>query len=229
MEGPAADPATDPDAGLAPLSALQHLAFCARQCGLIHLEDAWAENALTAEGRVLHERVDNAPGETRRGVRVARGVPLRSARLGLIGRADVVEFHSRRGQPPLPCPVEYKRGKAKPHDADRVQLCAQGLCLEEMLGLEVPGGALFYGETRRRQEVAFDADLRARTESLARELHAMLAVRTNPPPEPGPKCRSCSLEALCLPGICRPKPAGGRSAAAWLAGMLRADAEGDLP
>ncbi|QCN95916.1 CRISPR-associated protein Cas4 [Azospirillum argentinense] len=207
------------DSALVPLSALQHLAFCARQCGLIHLEDAWAENALTAEGRVLHERVDNAPGETRRGVRIARGVPLRHRRLGLVGRADVVEFHNRRGLPPLPCPVEYKRGKAKPHDADRVQLCAQGLCLEEMLGLEVPSGALFYGETRRRQEVAFDAALRARTEALAGELHALLASRVTPPPEPGPKCRSCSLEPFCLPTL-----SGSRSAAVWLDRMLRADA-----
>jgi CRISPR-associated exonuclease Cas4 len=215
---------TDPDAGLASLSALQHLAFCARQCGLIHLEDAWAENALTAEGRVLHERVDNSPGETRRGVRIARGVALRSLRLGLVGRADVVEFHSRRGAPPLPCPVEYKRGKAKPHDADRVQLCAQGLCLEEMLGVAVPGGALFYGETRRREEVAFDEPLRARTEALARDLHAMLAAGITPPPEPGPKCRSCSLEAFCLP-----KLSGARSAAAWLERALRAQAEGEPP
>lgn len=217
------------DSALAPLSALQHLVFCPRQCALIHLEDAWAENALTAEGRVLHERVDNAPGETRRGVRIARGVPLRNLRLGLVGRADVVEFHNRRGLPPLPCPVEYKRGKAKPHDADRVQLCAQGLCLEEMLGMEVPGGALFYGETRHRQEVAFDAALRTRTEALAGDLHALLASRVTPPPEPAAKCRSCSLEPFCLPTL-----SGARSAAAWLDRMLRADAgrdgaEGDSP
>lgn len=215
-----ADPdAADPDATLAPLSALQHLAFCPRQCALIHLEGAWAENALTAEGRVLHERVDEAPGETRRGVRVARGVALRCGRLGLIGKADVVEFHARRGGPPVPYPVEYKRGKPKPHDADRVQLCAQALCLEEMLGTPVPRGALFYGQPRRRDEVVFDASLRARTEAAAAALHALLAAGVTPPPEPGPKCRSCSLEPFCLPDV-----AGGRSAAAWLARALKEDA-----
>lgn len=210
--------APDADSALAPLSALQHLAFCPRQCALIHLEGAWAENLLTAEGRVLHERVDEAPGETRRGVRVARGVALRSLRLGLIGKADVVEFRARRSGPPQPYPVEYKRGKPKPHDADRVQLCAQALCLEEMLGVPVPRGALFYGEPRRRQEVAFDDALRARTEETAHALHALLAGGVTPPPEPGPKCRSCSLEPICLP-----KASAGRSAAGWLARALRED------
>jgi len=212
--GPADPDTADPDGGLAPLSALQHLAFCARQCALIHLEDAWAENVLTAEGRVLHERVDEHPGETRRGVRIARSVALRSARLGLIGRADVVEFHPRCGA----CPVEYKRGRPKLHDADRVQLCAQGLCLEEMLGTTVPGGALFYGETRRREEVAFDAALRARTEALAAQLHELLAAGVTPPPQPGAKCRSCSLEPVCLPRV-----SGARSAAGWLKRALDGD------
>ncbi|PWC38473.1 CRISPR-associated protein Cas4 [Azospirillum sp. TSO22-1] len=211
--------AADPDAALAPLSALQHLAFCPRQCALIHLEGAWAENALTAEGRVLHERVDEAPGESRRSVRVARGVALRSRRLGLIGKADVVEFHARRGGPPVPYPVEYKRGKPKPFDADRVQLCAQALCLEEMLDTPVPRGALFYGQPRRREEVVLDDSLRARTEAAAAGLHALLAAGVTPPPEPGPKCHSCSLEPFCLPGV-----AAGRSAAAWLARALKEDA-----
>lgn len=211
-------PAADADSALAPLSALQHLVFCPRQCALIHLEGAWAENLLTAEGRVLHERVDEAPGETRRGVRIGRGVALRSLRLGLVGKADVVEFHARRSGPPQPYPVEYKRGKPKPHDADRVQLCAQALCLEEMMGMPVPRGALFYGEPRRLQEVAFDDALRTRTEETAKALHALLAGRATPPPEPGVKCRSCSLEAACLP-----KTSAGRSAAGWLARALRED------
>lgn len=212
----------DPDAGLAPLSALQHLSFCRRQCALIHLENVWAENALTAEGRVLHETVDKAPGETRRGVRIARGVPLVSRRLGLIGRADVVEFHARRRQPPQPFPVEYKRGAPKPHDADRVQLCAQALCLEEMLGVPVPSGALFYGETRRRLDVAFDDDLRRRTAELAAELHALLAEGRTPPPEPGPKCQSCSLKDACLPDLPALSGKGGRSVADWLARAVAA-------
>lgn len=216
---PAPSLAGDPDAALAPLSALQHLAFCPRQCALIHLEGAWAENRLTAEGRVLHERVDAGSGETRSGVRVARGVALCSRRLGLIGKADVVEFRSRRSGPPQPYPVEYKRGRPKPHDADRIQLCAQALCLEEMLGVPVPRGALFYGEPRRREDIAFDDGLRGRTADTARALHALLAAGVTPPPEPAAKCRSCSLEPFCLP-----KAAAGRSAAGWLARALREDA-----
>ncbi|HYE50740.1 MAG TPA: CRISPR-associated protein Cas4 [Azospirillaceae bacterium] len=204
-----------PDEALAPLSALQHLVFCRRQCGLIHLEGVWAENALTAEGRVLHEAVDHAPGETRRGVRVARGIPLASRRLGLAGRADVVEFHPRRGGAPVPFPVEYKRGAPKPHDADAVQLCAQALCLEEMLGVPVPAGALFYGATRRREEVAFGPALRDRVAELAAALHRLLAAGRTPPPEPGPKCRACSLRDACLPDL----PAAG-SVARWLARTL---------
>ncbi|WP_370540630.1 CRISPR-associated protein Cas4 [Azospirillum sp. INR13] len=129
-----------------------------------------------------------------------------------------MEFHVRRSGPPQPYPVEYKRGKPKTHDADRVQLCAQALCLEEMLGLPVPRGALFYGEPRRRQEVTFDDALRARTAAAAEAVHALLAGGVTPPPEPGAKCRSCSLEAACLP-----KTSTGCSAAGWLARALRED------
>lgn len=214
-DGPAGS--ADPDAGLAPLSALQHLAFCRRQCALIHLEGAWAENVLTAEGRVLHERADSDAGERRRGVRIARALPLRSLALGLTGKADVVEFHPRKGGPPVPFPVEYKRGRPKGTDADVVQLCAQALCLEEMLERPVPAGALFYGGTRRRLEVAFTPELRARTAGLAAALHALLAAGEMPAPEPGPKCRSCSLADACLPTRAR-----GRSVALWLDGQLRA-------
>ena len=158
---------------LLPISALQHLLFCERQAALIHLEQLWAENTLTVQGRHLHERVDTAPGESRGDVRFARALPLRSLRLGLVGRADLVELHripadaAEAGEPGAslpgvpgvwrPFPVEYKRGRPKPHHADLVQLCAQALCLEEMLGTPVPAGALFYGETRRRHDVAFDA------------------------------------------------------------------------
>lgn len=198
----------------APLSALQHLVFCPRQCALIHLESAWAENVLTAEGRLLHERVDEAPGETRPGIRIARGVRLLSRRLRLVGRADVVEFHGR-GSRARPYPVEYKRGTAKLHDADRVQLCAQALCLEEMLGVEVAEGALFYGRPRRRETVAFDVALRARTERAAADLHALLDAGTTPAPVAGSWCRSCSLEPVCLPRL-----GTRRSAAAWLTRRL---------
>ena len=137
-------PASSPDPALEdaliPLSALQHHLFCPRQCALIHIEGLWADDVATAEGRVLHERVDAGRAESRPGVRVARGLQLRSLALGVARRADAVEF---RGTPPVPYPVEYKRGRPKAHRADEVQLCAQGLCLEEMFGVAVPEGALF--------------------------------------------------------------------------------------
>src|SRR5947209_13826580 len=205
---------TDDD--LLPLSALQHLLFCERQAALIHLEQLWAENPLTVEGRHLHERVDTAPGESRGDVRFARSLPLRSLRLGLVGRADLVELHrisadtadagepgaSLPGVPGVwrPYPVEYKRGRPKPHHADEVQLCAQGLCLEEMLGTPVPAGALFYGQTRRRLDVPFGDDLRRETEAAAARLHRLLASGVTPKPVREPKCDQCSLIDLCLPG-----------------------------
>ena len=143
---------------LLPLSALQHLVFCERQFALIHVEQVWTENVLTVEGRQLHEQVDGGEAEARGEVRIARSVPLRSLRLGLTGRSDVVELRRSADGVEIPgvsgrwrpYPIEYKRGKPKPHRADEVQLCAQGMCLEEMLGVEVPLGALFYGTTRRR-------------------------------------------------------------------------------
>ncbi|MFE1598067.1 CRISPR-associated protein Cas4 [Methylobacterium sp. ID0610] len=198
---------------LIPLSALQHFLFCPRQCALIHLEDLWAEDVATAEGRILHERVDAGGTEGRAGVRVARGLALRSLALGVAGRADAVEF---RGRTPRPVPVEYKRGKPKTHRADEVQLCAQAICLEEMFGTPVPEGALFYGETRRRQGVAFDAELRALTAEVAAGARAMIAGGTTPPPRRTPGCRRCSLQDLCQPGRLERPPA----IAGWLADRI---------
>ena len=146
---------------LLPLSALQHLLFCERQCALIHIEQAWSENLFTAEGRIMHERVDSGGRESRGAVRLAYGLALHSFRLGLAGKADVVEFHRDGAGNWQPFPVEHKRGRAKKENWDRVQLCAQAICLEEMLGTAVPAGALFYGKSRRRQDVVFDAELRA--------------------------------------------------------------------
>src|SRR4051812_27370601 len=153
---------------LLPLSALQHLVFCERQFALIHVEGLWAENALTISGRQLHERAD-LPGEARgASVRVARALPLRCDRLRLAGKADIVEFHREVADDGTalwrPFPVEYKRGRPKPGGADEVQLCAQAVCLEEMLGVAVPFGALFYGKTRRRKPVEFTPGLRERVE-----------------------------------------------------------------
>lgn len=184
---------------LLPLSALQHLLYCERQCALIHIEQAWAENRFTAEGNILHERVDRGGDGARRGVRLEYAMPLRSFRLGLIGKADVVEFHRRDDEQWQPFPVEYKRGKAKKDNCDKVQLCAQALCLEEMFGLSVVAGALFYGKTRRRQEVVFDPGLRRETEEAACRLHALIASGRTPSPEFGAKCRCCSLADVCLP------------------------------
>ncbi len=203
---------TESDEAL-PLSGLQHLAFCPRQWGLIHMEQQWRENRLTAEGRLLHERAD-LPGQARRSaLRAVRGLPLRSVRLGLSGRADVVEFR------PQPYPVEYKRGKRKPNNCDEVQLCAQALCLEEMLGTPVPRGAFFYGEPRRRLEILFSPELRAHTAALAGEMHRLARAGTTPPAQPGPHCRGCSLRDACLPAL----PEG--AAASFRAAALRSLAE----
>jgi CRISPR-associated exonuclease Cas4 len=194
-----------------PLSGLQHLAFCPRQWALIHLEQAWNENRLTAEGRVLHERAD-LPGQSRRGdLRTVRGMALSSQRLRILGRADVVEFR------PEPFPVEYKRGKRKPTDCDLVQLCAQALCLEEMLSRTVFCGAIFYGEPRRRTEVAFSPALRERTESLIATMHSLYANRTTPPAEPKSHCQSCSLVHICLPEV----TAEARALTRWQAALRR--------
>ena len=185
------------------LSALQHYAFCPRQCALIHVEQVWEENSHTALGRLMHETAHGGTSRMRDGVRVVTDLELRCARLGLHGRADVVEFHRAQGAW-RPFPVEYKKGR--PHagsDADQVQLCAQALCLEEMLGVSIGEGALFYGEARRRHGVTFDAALRARTEAVARDVRALLEGGVTPPPAPGARCGACSLNGWCLPELCR--------------------------
>ena len=189
------------------LSALQHYIFCPRQCALIHVEQLWTENLFTADGRVMHEHVHEEGRESRGDVRIERGVPLCSMRLGLSGKSDVVEFHRRADGVWLPFPVEYKRGKPKPDECDTVQLCAQAFCLEEMLKVEIPAGALFYGKTRRRTDVRFDGPLRLRTEETAMQVHRLIESGKTPEPVYSPKCESCSLINLCLP-----KTAGKRQA-----------------
>jgi CRISPR-associated exonuclease Cas4 len=183
------------------LSALQHLVFCERQCALIHIEQLWSENLFTAEGRIMHDKVDTANRESRGNVRIEYGVPMRSLRLGLIGKADVVEFHRMDDGTWMPFPVEYKRGKPKADDCDKVQLCAQAICLEEMIGVEIKSGALFYGRTRRREEVVFDEKLRRETEDAARKVHELIESRTTPKPEYSKKCKKCSLLELCMPRV----------------------------
>ena len=198
------------DDELIPLSAIQHFLFCERQCALIHQEQTWVDNRLTVEGARMHRRADSGNDETRKNLVVLRGLPVRSAKLGLSGRADVVEFRrirrgsgvtldGRRGRW-IPRPVEYKRGRPKRHRADEVQLCAQALCLEEMFDVRVSCGDLFYGARRRRNEVVFDDELRRTTEDAAGRLHALLIQGAPPPPEYEPrKCDSCSLISACLP------------------------------
>lgn len=219
------------DEALVPISALQHFVFCPRQCALIYLEGQWLDNRLTVEGTDLHERVDDTGRrhETRGDVRIARRLDLRCRRLGLIGRADVVELHRLIGDDASgavlegvegrwrPFPVEYKRGRPKLHEADRVQLCAQALCLEEMLETRVPAGALYYGQPRRRTDVALDPALRALTEETARAVHALYATGRVPRAERAPKCRRCSLEPICLPDA----TSGRHSARGYLTRAIR--------
>lgn len=234
------------ESNLLPISALQHLLFCERQCALIHIEGLWAENWRTVQGDHLHAKAHDGPDETRDGVRVVRGLMLQSRRLGLVGKADVVEFLLRDSEAASPAtfrllrdavrsgavrqqgpgsvadgsqqertpaaltgwtilPVEYKRGRPKRNDCDRVQLCAQAMCLEEMLGAQVDCGALFYGQHRRRTEVAFDESLRRRTADAAAHLHALIRAGITPRAEREPKCDSCSLLSLCLPQATGPR------------------------
>lgn len=184
------------------LSALQHFVFCERQCALIHIEQAWSENLFTAEGRIMHDKADSNKFESRRNVRIDYSVPLRSLRLGLSGKADVVEFHKMKDGTWRPFPVEYKRGKPKADDCDRVQLCAQAICLEEMLNVAISEGALFYGQTKRREDVIFDNRLRAETEEIIGKVHGLISSGITPKSKYARKCESCSLLSLCMPKTC---------------------------
>ncbi len=229
---------------LLPISALQHWLYCPRQCGLIHLEQAWAENRFTAEGQVLHKKAHEGPDESKAGVRITRGMAVRSLELGIVGQCDIVEFRAADGgnlrseisnlrgdgrddfksqisdlkSAGSVRPVEYKRGKPKSHRADEVQLCAQAMCLEEMLEVEIPVGCLFYGERRRRTEIAFDAALRQLVAETAVALHAMIDSRETPMAEyESRRCDACSLIELCQPKAMRFK----RGAQAWFSQYLK--------
>jgi len=181
------------------LSALAHYSYCLRRCAFIHIEQVWTENRFTAEGRIMHNKVHEEGSESRGSVRIERALALRSLRLGLSGMADVVEFHRQADGSWQPFPVEYKRGKPKPDDSDKVQLCAQAMCLEEMLGVSIAAGAIFYGKIRRRLDVAFDEALRCKTEEIAQKTHALIESGMTPKAAYAAKCDSCSLFELCLP------------------------------
>jgi CRISPR-associated exonuclease Cas4 len=198
------------DEDMLQLSGIQHFAFCRRQWALIHIEQQWQENALTIGGDFLHERAHNEKArETRGGVITARALAVSSRRLGLSGQCDVVEFHPSETGAPLhgvsgrytPFPVEYKSGVAKSDDCDRLQLCAQAMCLEEMLACDVPCGALFYGKTRRREEVAFTPELRESVRAAAQEMHELFTRGYTPKTRAGKHCKRCSLADSCLPGL----------------------------
>ncbi len=196
---------------LLPISALQHMVFCERQAALIHIEGLWEENVLTVEGEELHERAHGQETSTLSGVHTVRGLRVRSLRLGLIGVADVVEFrrveHPDEGvKVPIigtglwqPYIIEYKHGKPKLDRSDEVQLCAQAMCLEEMLGVSIQESAFFYGMPRRRKTAALDNPLRHETEEVAERVHRLLLSRKTPAPVYSHKCPKCSLIDRCLP------------------------------
>jgi CRISPR-associated exonuclease Cas4 len=183
---------------LLPLSALQHIIFCVRQCALIHIEGIWTENLFTAEGRIIHERVDSGSSESRKNIKTAFNVALKSLSLGLTGKADVVEYHKNIDKW-QPFPVEYKRGRSKIDNCDRVQLCAQAMCLEEMSKTQIPEGAIFYAKPRRRENVIFDERLKEETIETAKKLHALIDSGITPLPEYNKRCESCSLVQSCMP------------------------------
>lgn len=194
------------------LSGLQHFVFCRRQWALIHIEQQWQENVRTVEGQMMHQRAhDEKQVEKRGDLLVMRGLRVSSSRLQITGICDVVEFHSHSEGIALPghegswlpYPVEYKRGKPKEHDADELQLCAQALCLEEMLVCSVPEGSLYYGEPRRRTQVVFSQAMRDRVEALLSEMHQYAARGYTPRPKPTKVCNACSLKELCLPKLQR--------------------------
>ncbi|MBS3932826.1 MAG: CRISPR-associated protein Cas4 [Truepera sp.] len=179
-----------------PISALAQYAYCPRRCALIHLEGDWADNLFTERGKRTHENVDIPEGLMREGVRMERALPLWSERLGLVGKGDVVEFSDG-----VPYPVEYKVGKRWEKLSDRVQLCAQALCLEEMFGVAVPEGALFYKSSQRRQEVLFTPELRSETMTIISAVRQVLSQTRLPPPVADARCPNCSLIDTCMPEI----------------------------
>ena len=192
------------------LSGLQHFAFCRRQWALIHIENQSAEHYRTVDGHLMHERVHDQTFQESRGDRLTvRGLAVHSAELGISGQCDAVGFHRDTGGVPLrgreglwlPYPVEYKRGKPKEHSADELQLCAQAMCLEEMLCCAVPEGALYYGEPRRRTVVTFAPELREQVRTSLSEMHELYKRHYTPKVKPTKACSACSLKDLCLPKL----------------------------
>ena len=178
------------------ISALEHWSYCPRQCALIHLEQTFDENLYTLRGRAVHKRVDEPVTEEQAGMRIERALPLWSKALGLIGKADVVEFHGE-----TPYPVEYKHGPHREQEHDDLQLCAQALCLEEMTGQPVPRGAIYHHSSRKRREVEFSPGLRTRVVEVTEAIRAMLKATRLPPPVNDHRCTHCSLQESCMPAV----------------------------
>ncbi len=178
------------------ISALEHWSYCPRQCGLIHLEATFDENYYTVKGRLAHERADQGAGSTEHGVRMLRDVVVWSTRLGLNGRVDMLEFHGD-----TPYPVELKSGQRRTWRHEAIQVCAQAMCLEEMLDRQIPLGAIAYLASHRRREIRLDAELRAAVETTTRQVRVMLEQQQLPPAVRDKRCRACSLSDSCLPGV----------------------------
>lgn len=182
------------------LSSIQHYVFCPRQCALIHVEDVWNDNVYTVRGNILHEKVDTDTYETRGTLKTVRGLKIHSFQYGLAGRCDVVEFYkSKNGSPAEVLPVEFKSGQPKKNISDEVQLCAQALCLEEMLNTSVKRGVFFYGKIRRRVQVEIGTQLRKQTEDIIATVHELVKRKHVPQARYEKKCATCSLLDICQP------------------------------
>lgn len=196
------------------LSGLQHFAFCRRQWALIHIEHQWAENFRTVDGEILHKNAHDSDFQESRGDRfITRGVSIYSSELGISGQCDVLEYHRGNTGIPLfgkeglwqPYPVEYKRGKPREGNCDILQLCGQAMCLESMLCCDIPEGALYYGEIRRRQSISFTSELRSQVRELLTQMHDLYKRGYTPKVKPSKVCNSCSLKDLCLPKLMKNK------------------------
>lgn len=209
------------------LSGLQHFKFCRRQWALIHVEQQWAENFRTADGAIMHENAHNGAAiESRGDLLITRDMRIFSRTLGVSGACDVLEFHRCEAGIPLkgrdglwqPYPVEYKRGRPKENTEDALQLCGQAICLEEMLCCEIPRGALYYGEPRRRTEITFTQELRQEVQALITQMHTLYARSSTPKVKPSKACNACSLKELCLPNLMR-----CNSVSAYLRGAMEGE------
>lgn len=196
------------------LSGLQHFAYCRRQWALIHIEQQWAENERTIDGQLFHKKAHDAGSTEKRGnLIITRGLHIKSAELGVTGICDVVEFHKSEQGITLfsfegqwqPYPIEYKKGEPKENNADELQLCAQAMCMEEMLLCDIPYGSLFYGQNRRRTQVEFTDGLRTQVKAMLEEMHELWKKGYTPKVKPQKGCNACSLKEICIPRLMKTK------------------------